>query len=171
VVRDATVDDVHAIADVHVRAWQAAYRGFLPAQFLDGLSVALREASWHTALRDDGPQTLILVAEDPPGSVIGFCCLALPSRDDDAGEHTVEIAATYVTPPRWDSGVGRALLMAAFDRLRGGDWADATLWVFRRNAHGRAFYARLGFRLDGTMGVHEPSGAVTARMRASLPAS
>ena len=33
-----------------------------------------------------------------------------------------------------------------------------TLWVFRRNAQGRAFYARSGFRLDDTLSKHEPTG-------------
>ena len=44
-------------------------------------------------------------------------------------------------------------------------WGDATLWIFQRNAQGRAFYARSGFWLDGTMSKHDPSGVTTARMR------
>jgi len=49
-------------------------------------------------------------------------------------------------------------------------WGDATLWIFRRNAQGRAFYARSGFRLDGTLSKHDPSGVTTARMRVPLGA-
>jgi hypothetical protein len=33
------VDDADAIAPVHVRSWQAAYRGFMPDEVLDGLDV------------------------------------------------------------------------------------------------------------------------------------
>ena len=43
-----------------------------------------------------------------------------------------------------------------------------TLWVFRRNAQGRAFYARSGFRLEDAVRSHQPSGVATARMRLPL---
>ena len=167
-VRDAAVGDAQAIAEVHVRAWRAAYRGFLPGQLLDDLSVGLREDFWIAALGGEGPVTFTLVSDGPDGTAEGFCSVALPSRDDDAGEHTAEIAATYVDPSRWSSGVGRALLSRALARLREDGWQDVTLWVFLRNAQGRAFYARSGFRLDGAKGKHEASGVTITRMRLAL---
>ena len=93
----------------------------------------------------------------------------LPSRDEDAGDRTAEIAATYVDPSRWSSGVGRSLCARRW-RVWTTQWGDATLWIFRRNAQGRAFYARSGFRLDGTLSKHDPSGVTTARMRVPLGA-
>jgi len=108
------------------------------------------------------------VAEDDDGSIAAFCSLALPSRDEDAGERTAEIIATYVDPPRWGAGLGRSLMEKVAARLVDGSWDDVTLWIFMRNAHGRAFYARCGFRLDGTRGVHEASGVTTTRMRLAL---
>jgi hypothetical protein len=38
-VRPATPDDADAIASVHVRSWQAAYRGIVPDAMLDALSI------------------------------------------------------------------------------------------------------------------------------------
>ena len=64
--------------------------------------------------------------------------------------------------------MGRSVLTEVLDRLRGGPWDDATLWIFLRNAQGRAFFARSGFSLDGAKDVHEASGVATARMRAPL---
>lgn len=168
-VREAAPADAHAIAELHVGVWRAAYRGILPPQLLDGLSVGLREDFWQGLLAGGGGSTLTLVAEDAPGGpIVGFCSLALPSRDGGAGKRTAEITATYVDPSRWGSGVGKALLGPVLDRLREGPWDEATLWVFLRNAQGRAFYARSGFRLDGTKSTHEPSGVTTARMRLVL---
>jgi len=138
------------VAEVQVSAWQAAYRGILQPQFLDELSLEAREESWREVIAGGG---VTLVAEDADGSAGGFCSLVLPSRDDDAGERTAEIAATYVVPGRW---------------LTHSEWEDVTLWVFRRNAQGRAFYARSGFRLDGEIRPHQPSGVPTARMRLPL---
>jgi GNAT superfamily N-acetyltransferase len=168
VVRAATADDVLGIATVHVRAWQAAYQGFVSAQLLDDLSIAHREDAWRTAVAGEGPLAFTLVAEAPEGGIAGFCAVALPARDEDAGERTAELAATYVDPARWHSGIGRELVEAAVANFEPGAWDAATLWVFKRNAQARAFYARFGFRLDGATGVHQGTGAARVRMRAAL---
>jgi GNAT superfamily N-acetyltransferase len=171
VVRDATADDAQGIATVHVRAWQAAYQGFVSAQLLDDLSVAHREDFWRAALSGaDGALAFALVEEAEDGGIAGFCAVSLPARDDDAGERTAEIAATYVDPAHWHSGIGRALVEAAVAKFEPGAWDAATLWVFKRNAQARAFYARFGFRLDGATGVHTGTGAARVRMRAALHA-
>ena len=60
------------------------------------------------------------------------------------------------------------MLREVLARLDTGEWDEVTLWVFRRNAQGRAFYARSGFRLDGEIRSHQPSGVATARMRLPL---
>ena len=49
-VRPATPVDVHAIATVHVRTWQAAYDGLIPAEALAGLDVDARAAFWGRVL-------------------------------------------------------------------------------------------------------------------------
>jgi len=168
VVREATAADARGIAEVHVRCWQAAYGGILGKQLLDDLSVELREDFWKAELGDESSRASTLVAEDPPGVVAGFITVVLPSRDEDAGDRTAEIAATYVDPSRWNSGLGRSLLREALAGLDDDRWDDATLWIFQRNAQGRAFYARSGFRLDGAKSKHDPSGVTTARMRVPL---
>ncbi len=38
-IREAGPKDAEAIANVHVRAWQEAYRGQLTDDYLDGLTV------------------------------------------------------------------------------------------------------------------------------------
>ncbi len=163
-IRTATAEDAKAVASIQVRAWQAAYRGILPAQLLAELSVDLRETSWRQMIAD--PACLTLVDAGEPAA--GFCALALPSRDEDADERTAEVAATYVEPARWQGGVGKALLGHALGSLEHGRWDAVTLWVFQRNAQARAFYARSGFRLDGAKSTHEASGVATARMRLKL---
>jgi len=46
-VRHAAVGDAPALGRVHVRAWQAAYRGQMPDDYLDGLRPEEREAGWE----------------------------------------------------------------------------------------------------------------------------
>ncbi len=156
------------MAELHVRAWRAAYRGILAAQLLDDLSVDLREQSWRSLLAAEEPAGFTLVAPDDEGAIAGFCSIALPSRDEDAALRTAEITATYVDPSRWGRGLGRSLMEETVGRLREGSWEAVTLWTFMRNAQGRAFFARCGFRLDGARGVHEESGVTTTRMRLGL---
>ena len=45
-VRPATVADAPAMGRLVVRAWQAAYRGHMPDDYLDGLRPEDRAAYW-----------------------------------------------------------------------------------------------------------------------------
>ena len=49
-IRPARMEDVSEIAVVHVRSWQAAYRGLLPQACLDGLDPAQRTGQWEQVL-------------------------------------------------------------------------------------------------------------------------
>lgn len=168
-VRIASAEDARAIAAVHVRAWRAAYRGLVPEEILAGLSVERREETWRNLLEQPKQSSYTLVAIGAQEEIEGFCTVAAPSRDDDAGERTAEIAATYVDPARWRSGVGSALLSAALGRLRESGWRAVTLWVLAANDRARPFYSRFGFRPNGAERRQELSGGVPEiRLRAEL---
>lgn len=49
-IRRATPDEAPAIADLSVRAWRAAYRGIVPDEVLDQLSVERRATGWRNAI-------------------------------------------------------------------------------------------------------------------------
>jgi hypothetical protein len=69
-VRPAALPDAPAMGRAHVRAWQAAYRGHMPDDYLDGLRAEDRAAHWEGALRREDLRGAILVAERA-GEVIG----------------------------------------------------------------------------------------------------
>jgi len=126
-VRQAKQSDARAIAAVHVRAWREAYRGLLPDELLDQLSVEQREQSWHELLRDGLAGAFTLVAVGSGARVEGFCAAATPSRDEDADERIAEIAATYVEPRRWRAGIGSLLMEAVLGELRQRGYREVTL--------------------------------------------
>ena len=163
-VRPAGPDDASAIAGVHVRSWQAAYRGLLPDELLDRLSVTERRETWRQALAGGA---YVLVALDG-GTVVGFCALAKPSRDDDAGERVAEIAAIYVDPEHWRRGIGRELMEAALADLRAERWTSVTLWLLTGNQPAHDFYAQFGLEADGTETAHDPLQPPHIRLRAAL---
>lgn len=103
-----------------VRTWQVAYRGLMPDEVLDGLSVEQREEMWRQALTGEESPAVYVAVED--GTVVGFCAVAAPSRDDDAEDGVAESGAIYVEPDVWRTGVGRALMDVALGELRADDW-------------------------------------------------
>ena len=155
-----------SIADIHVRSWQAAYRGVLPDELLDGLSVSEREGSWRALLSENEDRWLTLVAERG-GDLAGFCSVATPSRDPDADGRTAEVGALYVDPDHWRQGAGGAMLTTALEELDRRRFRDMILWVLPENRAALAFYARFGFEIEkGVEKREERSGRPVIRLRA-----
>lgn len=95
IVRAANASDAQAIGEVHVRSWQAVYRGQFPQDFLDGLDPVRRAEQWSGYFRSGPhPRDAILVGE-AAGEVIGFANVG-PSRDDGAPVGEGEVRAIYL---------------------------------------------------------------------------
>jgi len=161
-VRRAVPDDAAAIAGVHVRTWQVAYRGLMPPEVLDGLSVEQREEMWRQVLTGKEDPSVYVALDGR--AVVGFCAVAAPARDDDLDDGVAEIGAIYVDPDVWRTGVGRALMDLALADLRAKDWRWVTLWVLAENQQARDFYAQFGFAPDGAEITHE-GGEKELRLR------
>ena len=87
-IREAVPRDARAIAEIHVRSWQAAYRGQLTDDYLDGLTVDDRLEQHRRSLEEPRARWKTWVADDE-GSPVGFAVTG-PSEDADAGERTAE---------------------------------------------------------------------------------
>jgi RimJ/RimL family protein N-acetyltransferase len=146
-VRNANLDDCHAIAAIHVRAWQVVYRGHMPDEFLDHLDIDERTEMWRKLSAKAG--RVLVVMDEMTGPICGFCDL-IASRDADAKTTTAEISAIYVSPDKWGQGIGQELLSAAVARARENGFSELTLWVLDANQRARRFYEKFGFALDGS---------------------
>ena len=148
-IRRALASDASGVATVHVRSWQATHKGLLPADFLDPLDVEARKVVWQQTIAEaDWPRSGTLVAVEANAHIIGFADVG-HSRDADAGEHTGELAALYLLPTVWGTGVGRRLMAAALNVLRDAGYADAILWVIDSNERARRFCEAGGWHVDG----------------------
>jgi GNAT superfamily N-acetyltransferase len=165
-LRDADPDDALAIARVHVRAWQAAYRGLIDAEFLDRLRPEDRAARYR--LGDPDPAAPHTLLAEAGGEVWGFATTGACRDSDAAGSG--ELYALYVDPERWRTGTGRLLLEAATERFRAEGFQQAVLWVLRGNDAAEGFYEAAGWRRDGAEREEQPYGVVSnvVRMRRSL---
>ena len=146
-IREASIADAAGIARVHVLTWQHAYRGQMPDDFLDGLSIEQRTQNWFALLSTSYPKAHTLVALDDE-QVVGFCSVGA-SQNDDADEQNGELYAIYVDPQAMDKGVGSALMTEALSRLRADGFTHATLWVLATNTPTLRFYEHHGWAADG----------------------
>ena len=168
-LRQARRGDELLVAELHVRSWQEAYNGLMPADFLAALDPRDR-AERYRFESEEGPTTVLAVDCDGHGEeeLLGFASFGR-SRDDDLPDHG-EIGALYVDPTRHRGGVGRLLMAEARRRLAADGYQQAFLWVLRGNERARSFYEREGWRPDGASRVEEPYGIVSTvdRLRREL---
>jgi GNAT superfamily N-acetyltransferase len=166
-IREAEPGEERAVAEVHVRSWKAAYRGLLPADYLDDLRPEDRVARYTFGSPDPAAPRTILALDD--GVLSGFATVGR-SRDEDAPD-AGELYALYVDPGRWSRGVGRALLADARERLEAQGFAAALLWLLVGNEQGARFYHADGWLPDGARRLEDPYGVVSevVRYRRGLP--
>ena len=160
-LRLAEPKDADDVAGVHVRSWQAAYRGLLPDEYLDGLRPEDRAAKYTFGAPDVRMPATVVAVED--GEIRGFVTTG-PCRDaDEPG--TGEVLALYVDPPAWGSGVGARLVAEARARLRQRGFIEAVLWVLVGNDRAQRFYRLDGWQGDGGQRSEELWGVVVDEVR------
>jgi len=149
-IRRAELSDAKGIAAVHVAAWQVAYRGLLPDDVLDRLSIDDSEKRWSERITK--PWGHIFVAEQE-AHIVGFVACG-SSQDEDIDQKKVgEIYAIYVHPEQWRQGHGAALVGKAAQCLRADGLEEIILWVLRGNEEAVRFYRAAGFEADGASKV------------------
>jgi ribosomal protein S18 acetylase RimI-like enzyme len=161
-VRRARAEDAARIAEIHVRSWQAAYRGLMPDALLDNLSIAGRQAFWEERIARD--EATVLVAE-ADAVVYGWLVFG-KSRDRDAHPAVVEVYGLYVDPEAWRRGVATTLWNDAKHRIGRTEATDITLWVIEGNERARRFYEAIGFEHEaGQVKPFERDGTVLTEVR------
>lgn len=145
-VRDATEDDLQRLAEIKVRNWADTYAPLLDeavlTTFLDQ-ETQLAELS-EVATR---PTTLLLVAEDAAGKVVGFALTHLDVEPDPWLE------SLHVISESRGTGAGTELMRATAARLLAHGHRTMRLGVVSGNTNANRFYEHLG----GTMTGREPA--------------
>ncbi|MDX2211705.1 MAG: GNAT family N-acetyltransferase [Oculatellaceae cyanobacterium bins.114] len=140
-IRPATLDDIPAIARVHVDSWRTTYRGIVPDQYLDQMSYEQSEARWQKWLAIKGNYHHIFVAQDQTGEVIGFA--------NGGAERTQlptcwgEVYAIYILQAYQRQGYGRQLAGAIASQLKQSGFASTLVWALINNPACK-FYQALG---------------------------
>lgn len=160
-IRVPVEDDCLALGDIHIRAWQSAYRSVMPDEYLDGLRAEDRAAIWRRQLNETGGRGLLVqTIDDKP---VGFAAFGPARGEPDAG--VGELYAMNVDPTYWGHGLGRSLLRAAQVELDAWGFSSVVLWVLPENRRACALYESEGWRADGTVEEREILGVNVTDVR------
>ena len=129
ILREANIEDVGAIARVHVNAWRTTYRGIIPEDYLANLSYEKREQGWVQILKNS--DVFLYVAIDESGEIIGFAC----GGKDRTGNaiYQGELMAIYILEAYQGQGIGRRLTLAIVERLAMLEINSMLVWVLTEN--------------------------------------
>jgi ribosomal protein S18 acetylase RimI-like enzyme len=165
-IRAASASDAEAIAALHLASWWAAYRGIVPDQFLNAITLENRVARWRRALSSsESPLVETTMAVD--GDTILGVCSSGP-RSWPTSSSVGEVYALHVEPSSWRRGIGKLLLDDSLVRLATRGFAAAVLWVLRDNWNGRHFYEAQGWSVTGEEMVEERDGYAIPETRYAI---
>jgi GNAT superfamily N-acetyltransferase len=155
-VRPAIPDDAEGIATVHVKSWQESYVGLLPQAVLDRQSVPARFRTWSAYLSKPSDDRWVYVAIDPAAGIVGF---AEAARCKPVLHGTnFEIPVLYILQSHARRGLGRRLMQALAQAMRGAGPGAIALWSLAENRPARAFYEAVGGRLVAARAERERGG-------------
>jgi ribosomal protein S18 acetylase RimI-like enzyme len=104
-LRDARRGDELAVAGVHVRSWQEAYRELMPGEFLDALEPRDRAGTYEFEGGEEAPTTVVAVAAADGVGGVG-------DGDDPSLTNSGEVRSGSSPPPtrRAPEGSGDAVV-------------------------------------------------------------
>lgn len=165
-VRKATASDAEAIARIRIGTWQCAYKGQMPDELLDNLSIDEDIENWKRRIADPPKDKVDFVAV-LDGRVIGFASVG-PCRDEDMDDSTGEVWALYVDQNFMHHGAGSALMKESISYLRSLGFKKATLWVLDTNEKTIAWYEHKGWRKEGKTKTEEERGFTLSEIRYTI---
>lgn len=130
-----------AIAALHARSWQRAYRGVFSDHYLDVECSVERLKTWTERFAKPDPKQHCSVIFDQD-QLAGFCC-TFASYD----EHGAYLDNLHVASEYQGKGLGRLLMQ---DAARGVPDDEIYLVVLVSNAPAIAFYRRMNGRMGHT---------------------
>ncbi|MDW0115980.1 GNAT family N-acetyltransferase [Sporosarcina thermotolerans] len=136
-MREAILEDVEAIARVHVDSWRSTYKGIVPDSYLQQLSYEQRAENWRRGI---GHNT-IFVAESERGEIVGFAT----GGKERTGNYGVdgELYAIYLIEEAQGGGIGKTLTMEIANKLNKQGLSSMLVWVLELNPS-KKFYEALG---------------------------
>jgi N-acetylglutamate synthase-like GNAT family acetyltransferase len=146
-IREANLNDAEGIASVQVKAWQSAYDGVMPKEYLDTLSIKEKTGEWSRSLAKENPGICLVIEIN--NKIIGFCVFG-PARDNDLKMcNAGELVALNILPNYWSKGYGSEILKFILAESKEKKWEALYLWVLKKNMRARSVYEHYDFLQEG----------------------
>lgn len=152
--RQGTADDIPAISEAYLRSVRGSFSGFLPDEYLDGMSAENRAAVFSERRGGHEDSYRLLIAEDASTGVVGFIDYAY--KESGNFDHDGRIFSFYLVPEFQRHGLGGLLFRKCLRRMRSECYGSVCLDTFESNPF-RIFYERMGGKTVGAE-EHEVSG-------------
>jgi len=147
-IREATPDDVPAIAKVHVLSWKESFVGIVPDAFLDRLTIENRIDAFGKRLGETNYQ--MYVADLENAGVVGFADAGDPRYD--VGNYDAELYAIYLFREFQGKGIG-ALLFERIKQFLIERGKNSMYLLALEVSPYRPFYEKMGGKLIGNRPV------------------
>ena len=135
-IRPATPKDAFDIATINVICWKTTYRGLVPDELLDNLSVTEKRVERFS--KSISECEIFLVAENEKGN-IGY--LSGGKVRDTNLPYEYEMYTFYIHPDFQRTGIGTALFNIFKEKIKG---APFCVYVLDGNKKGINFYQKMG---------------------------
>jgi GNAT superfamily N-acetyltransferase len=164
--REATAQDVEAIAALHADSWRRHYRGAYSDAFLDKEVFADRLQVWTDRLHQPDRSNECTIIAERDGAVVGFAHTIL-NEDQQWGALLDNLHVRYDLK---GGGIGTRLMAetarAVLKRTPG---SGLFLWVLEGNKGAQAFYQARGGECAGSKTSDAPGGGTIFAFRYVWP--
>jgi ribosomal protein S18 acetylase RimI-like enzyme len=137
VLREATIEDLRPLADLHVRTYNETHVG----PFGSGPTYATREWQWREKLLEADATNFVLVLETPSLQLVGFIWCH-PTKDNPG--YAARLNKIYLLRDYQRHGLGKRMVAAAVDRLLENGLTSMALFTEPDNEPACRFYDQLG---------------------------
>lgn len=132
----ATETHASLAGEIHSLAWQQAYEGLFPAEYIDTENSEKRKQEFKDALQDERYQYFLVYDED---ICVGIVKIFMENED-------CEIASIYFMKKHCGRGLGRKVIAQLVEMYK--DYY-IYLWTLEENHMARRFYVKNGFEETG----------------------
>lgn len=180
-IRRARVADASRIAEIHIAAWRAAYRGIMADEVLDRLDHERITANWARNLGDETNRMISFVAvfaasnsgasesagsrtggeDGSEGPIAGFGGVCPPRDSSEVldrlpdASNLGQLAFINFHPETFGTGAASVLIRALEAALRDAGFAQAYLMVAEGNDRAMRFYEKHGWARTDITPVYE----------------
>ena len=145
IIRKAVPEDAYEYSACHISSWRSAYKGIVPDEILNNLSLEERAEKFKQNLQEF--KDVLYYCPIYEGKIIGKLIIS-KSHDEDK-PNACEVGAIYLIEEFWGKSYGRQMMNFAIDMLRNMGYNEIFLWVLEENSRARRFYEKCGFSFDG----------------------